>query len=392
MKPKFFLIAVTVLALVLTFGWSTGAARADTPCDSAFVTQSGNVITVKPTGVDDTTNIQCAFDAAVAVGAGSEVRLSAGTFYTAQIVVNDFHGKFTGAGVKDSVVTNLPNLYVTPVDVINNPPSADNPWPTLFAFVDGDFAITDLAISIVGNDLTTGWTIFDISPPFEELAHAIMIAGTHTNARIERFLLEGEVMENGAFAYNVINGVYYEGTIGEVPPPISGSYTLKDSTIRTITFGTPVFNLLNASVVVSHNHYEDTFIAMDAADVQYSTLEFSNNKITNSFLGFDLWNLFASEDVGSAFVIKNNVIKGVYGIFIEPTFGDGNQCLLSGNNVARVTDLGIFLGPGTKGCTVVGGNNKTNVLDLGFGNILVGVNNMGAGVGPNIQSIRKLFK
>ena len=392
MKTKFFLTVFIALTLVATLAWSASSALANPACDSGFVAKAGNVFTVKPNGSDDTANIQCAFDAAVAAGAGNDVRLSAGIFHTAQIVVNNFHGKFTGAGTDKSTVTNLPNLYVTPVDVINNPPSADNPWPTLFAFVDGDFAITDLAISIVGNDLTTGWTIFGISPPFEELAHAIMIAGTHTNARIERFLLEGEVMENGAFGYNVINGVYYEGTIGEVPPPISGSYTLKDSTIRTITFGTPVFNLLNASVVVSHNHYEDTFIAMDAADVQYSNLEFSNNKVADSVIGFDLWNSFAPEDVGSNFLIRNNVLKGEIGIAFEQTFGEGNQCLILGNNVQNISDLGIFLGTGTTDCTIVGGSNKTNVLDLGTGNVLVGVNNMGTGVGPDIHSVRDLFK
>ena len=75
MKPKLFLIVFTVLALVVTFGWNTSAVRADTPCDSAFVTQSGSVITVQPTGVSDTANLQFAFDAAVASGPGVDVRL-----------------------------------------------------------------------------------------------------------------------------------------------------------------------------------------------------------------------------------------------------------------------------------------------------------------------------
>ncbi len=392
MKTKLFLIVFTVLALVVTFGWSTSAALADTPCNPAFVTQSGSVITVKPTGVDDTANLQCAFDAAVASGPGVDVRLRSGTFHTGQIVVNDFHGKFTGAGVNKTTVFNLPNLYVTPVDAFNNPPSAYNPWPALFAFVDGDFAITDLAIHIVGDDLTTGWTVFGISPPIEELALALVITGTHADARIERFLLQGEKMEGSLFGYNVLNGIFYEGNIGEFPPAMSGSYSLSNSTIRTIAFGTPVFNLVDAFVVVSHNRYEDTFFAMDASDVQYSSLEFSNNKVANSVFGFDLWNLLAPQDVGSNFLIRNNVLSGEIGIAFEQTFGEGNQCLILGNNVQNITDLGIFLGTGTTGCTVVGGSNKTNVLDLGSDNVLVGVNNMGAGVGPNIQTLRKLKK
>jgi hypothetical protein len=385
MKTKLFLTILVIIALVAPFAWNTGKASAASGCDSVYVTQTGKTFEVKPTGVDDTANLQCAFDKAIAVGAGARVQLSSGTFHTAQIVVYGFEGMFTGNGAKNTVIINLPNLYVTAVDAFFNPPSAANPWPNLFSFVDGDFAITDLAINIVGDDLTTGWTNHGIDPPLEELGNAIMISGTHANVRVERFLLEGETMPGGVFGYNVINGIYYEGTIGKVPPPISGSYILKDSTIRTITFGTPVFNLLNASVVVSGNRYEDTLLAMDAADVQYSTLEFSNNRATDAFLGFDLWNFYAAEDVGSEFTIRNNELNSFYGIIFEQTFGAGNTCLIKGNNVQNATDLGIYLGPGTTGCTVVGGSNKTNVLDLGVGNNLVGVDNMGTGVGPSIS-------
>ena len=112
MKPRLFLSVFTVLAIVVTVGWNARAAFADTPCDSAFVTQLVNVIAVKPTGVDDTANIQCAFDAAVTSGPGVDVRLHQGTFHTGQIVVNDFHGKFAGAGLRGTVVTSLPNLHV----------------------------------------------------------------------------------------------------------------------------------------------------------------------------------------------------------------------------------------------------------------------------------------
>lgn len=74
---------------------------------------------------------------------------------------------------------------------------------------------------------------------------------------------------------------------------------------------------------------------------------------------------------------------------MEPNFGSGNECLLAGNNVQNVTGLGIFLGPETVGCTVIGGNNKTNVVDLGIENVLVGVNNMGTGIGPTIRHLMK---
>jgi len=103
----------------------------------------------------------------------------------------------------------------------------------------------------------------------------------------------------------------------------------------------------------------------------------------------DLYHIYLSEDEGASYLIKNNVFRGEVGAAFEQTFGEGNECLLLGNNVQNVTDIGVYLGPGTKGCTVVGGSNKTNVLDLGTDNILTGVNNMGTGVGPTIHHFMK---
>jgi len=399
MKTKFFVIVFTVLALVITLGWNTSAARAATSCNSAFVTLSGSVITVKPTGVDDTVNIQCAFDAAVASGPGVDVRLKSGTFHTAQIVVNNFHGKFTGAGAKNTVIFNLPNLYVTPVDMYLNLPSADNPWPSLFSFINGDFAIADMAIHISGDNGTTGWTIFGIDPPIIELAIAVAVLGTNANVRVDRILIEGELMENSLNGYNLINGVYFEGFQGDLPwPSISGSFQVYDSTFSRIASATPVFNLSGASVTISRNRFENVFDAVDSADLVNSSLTFTNNQVKDTFLGLWFYTNF-TEDSGSSFLVQNNVfsgyntvIGGSYGPLFDGLFGEGNTCLFQGNNVQNVSDIGIYLGTGIHGCTVVGGSNKTNVLDLGIDNILVGVNNMGTGVGPDIQPFMKLFK
>jgi hypothetical protein len=388
MKTKFFLTVLVAFVLVVTLGWSAGMARADTSCDSTFVTQSGSVITVTPNGADDTANIQCAFDAAVASGPGVDVRLNSGTFYTAQIVVNDFHAALTGAGMNKTTVINLPNLNVTPVDMYLNAPSADNPWPSLFAFVGGHFVVSDLAIHISGDNGTTGWTIFGIDPPITELAHGVVVLGTEADARFERVRVEGEVAQNSLFGLNLINGIFFEGFIGEAPPPISGSFQVYDSTFRLVASGTPVSNLTNSAVVISRNTFEDVVFGMDGGDFVSSSLEFSHNYV-DAVIGFDLYNIFAAEDIGASFLIKNNVFRGAIGPAFEQTFGAGNVCLITGNNVANVTDLGIYLGPGTIGCTVVGGNNKTNVLDLGTDNVLVSVNNMGTGVGPVIQHFLK---
>ena len=89
---------------------------------------------------------------------------------------------------------------------------------------------------------------------------------------------------------------------------------------------------------------------------------------------------------------SNNTRSG-----INITASDGNDII--GNNVQNFTpielpDYGlgapIWLGQNTRNCVVVGGSNKTNVVDLGTDNILTGVNTMhGNPPGPAISDAMK---
>lgn len=389
MKTKLITTVSFVLALVLALAWTAGAATADAVCDPDYVTQAGNVLHVQPTGVDDTTNLQCAFDVAVAYGDGAHVKLYEGTFHTGQIVVNDFQGAFTGAGMEKTNVYNLPNLYVTFEDFYYTPPSAENPWPILFSFIDGDFKISDLAIYVAGDTPTTGWTIWGISPPLREMAAGILFAGTEANANVERILIVGEFMEDSLYGYNLINGIFVEGFIGESLPPVSGNFSIQDSIFQRVASGTPIANITDAHILISHNVYEEVLWATDGGTFTDSYIEFSHNHV-EAVIGFDLYDWYAPMDIGSSFLVKNNVFRGEIGIALEQTFGEGNQCLILGNNLQHVTDIGVFLGPGTEGCTVVGGGARTNVLDLGTDNILTGVNNMGSGIGPDISLFMRM--
>jgi hypothetical protein len=390
MKTKFHWMVCLVLSLSMAFS-SAAVPVAAMACAPAFVAKTGHVITVKATSVDDTANLQCAFDMAVKAGPRVNVRLLKGTYHTGQIVVNNFHGTFTGAGLNKTLVTNLPNLYVTPVDVIFNPPSVGNPWPSLISFVEGDFTISDLAIHIQGENTTQGWSIFGISPPIIELAQAVLIIGDQANARIERVLVEGQAMQNSLLGYNLINGICYEGFFGEPPARISGVFAISDSIFRTVGSANCITSLSEASVLVTRNTYGNVLDSLDGGDLINSNLEFSHNKV-DAVIGMDLYNGFTPEDTGTSYLIKYNIFRGAEGIFFEPIFGAGNKCLIIGNNVQDITDIGIYLGSGTKGCLVIGDRHKTNVLDEGTDNILIRVNKMGSGVGPAIQSLSKLRK
>ena len=98
MTTRFRWILCLAFIIALTIPLGSGLALTTPACDPDFVLQDSIVFTVLPTGTDDTANLQCAFDAAVAAGDGAEVRLVAADYHTAQIVVYDFLGKFSGAG------------------------------------------------------------------------------------------------------------------------------------------------------------------------------------------------------------------------------------------------------------------------------------------------------
>lgn len=298
MKTKFLLTVFVVISLVGGMAIATNTVSANTPCDSAYVTQLGSVITVKPTGIDDTANIQCAFDAAVIMGSGAKVRLTSGTFYTAQIVVTNFHGMFEGNGMKNSVVMNLPNLYVTPEDVILQPPSEENPWPILISFLESDVTMSDLAFHISGENATQGWTIFGMYPPIIELSEAVAFFGGEANASVNRVLVEGEPMENALFGYSLINGIAYVGYF-DIPEPhrISGTFTVSESVFRNIGSASPVTSYSNASILIRHNTYENVVFGQEVTDCLNSSFEFSSNKL-DAVIGIDLYTAYFPEDSG----------------------------------------------------------------------------------------------
>ncbi len=388
MRTKFhwMVCLAMLLSMAVTSVAEPVAAQA---CDPTYVTQTSTVITLKPTSVDDTTNLQCAFDLAVAAGPGRTVRLLAGTYHTGLIIVTNFHGTFTGAGLTLTVVTNLPDLYVTPEDAIFNLPSADNFWPDLVSFVESDVAISDMAFQIKGDQPTLPWTIFGIDPPFRELSAAVLVIGHEASARIERVLVEGESLPDSIFGYNLINGTVYENYYGG--PRVTGSLIIKDSLFRNLASGTPIVSPSGASILITRNTYENVLYGMDGGEFLNSRFEFSYNQV-NAVFGMDLYTAYTTEDAGSELLIKNNLFRGAIGPLFEQMMGAGNKCLFIGNNVQNATDIGIYLGPATNGCTVIGGSTKTNVLDLGTNNVLVGVNNMGSGVGSVIHPLIKLWK
>jgi hypothetical protein len=136
---------------------------------SLGIANAQGVITVPPSGGDDTATIQAAFDNAVAAGPGSTVQLQAGTYCVyAPIIVRGFDGQWIGVGRDETTVRTCtkPAPFPVPAFIVPDPafpgdPSLEIRSPFVFIEVDGkpstDVRISDMTIHLEGE--TNPWFI-----------------------------------------------------------------------------------------------------------------------------------------------------------------------------------------------------------------------------------------
>ena len=117
---------------------------------------------VAPSHGDDTAALQQAFKAATAAGPGSVVKLTAGRYYTNEILVDGFDGCFKGAGMNRTVIDTLRGHDASGPGV-GLLPDPDKPgellcgWPTLIAFVRSDVRVADMGFDITAADPSEPW-------------------------------------------------------------------------------------------------------------------------------------------------------------------------------------------------------------------------------------------
>ena len=332
---------------------------------------AGGVITVRPGGDDDSATLQCALDRAGALGV-RDVRLTAGTFHAMSLVANDFHGRLAGAGESRTVIENVPDAYVTPTDFLFTPPSASNPWPSMVALVDGDFVVSQLTIRVTGTP-TRGWWAGDTE--IRALAHGFVIVGREAHAVFDHVTIEGADLPGDIFGKTVISGIYFEGAIGAAPPPLKGSWAVRDSTFRNLADGTPSSNLSDAHVVITGNTYSGCPMASDTDDLVRSTYLFARNRVVDAeWYGFMLYDYCLSADSNcgthdsTVSIVGNDFGRSGEGVELVGTLGRSNRCIVAGNEVRDVADMAVYLGPETAGCLVVSGGK---VVDEGSDNQVV---------------------
>ena len=89
--------------LLLTCFCPTADAAFIDQCYDSRVTLEGDTYLISPTGGDDTSNIQCAFDSAVDQGV-PKIKLSKGSFQISSISATDFRGSFEGLSDKATTI------------------------------------------------------------------------------------------------------------------------------------------------------------------------------------------------------------------------------------------------------------------------------------------------
>ena len=96
------------ILLILLLGFPFSSIAESIGCDDDYVQLDNNalVINVATTGVDDTTNIQCALDVAASDGYPI-VRLGAGTYFISGLIVENFKGTLEGKS-KTSTIVEVP--------------------------------------------------------------------------------------------------------------------------------------------------------------------------------------------------------------------------------------------------------------------------------------------
>jgi hypothetical protein len=395
-KTVLFITALFITALV-------GSARAT--CNSSYVQVNGSNIAVLPTGSDDTANLKCAFDLGIG-RPGAVVQLAKGTYITDRIVVDGFMGTLRGAGMDATIIRNPDYpVYVTPDDCqLISPQSPDYACPYLFVLLGGDYTITDLTVSIVGEEPATDWSIFGIR---DWLGHGLHAMGHFTilgsasagypeaNATFARVKISGEITSDPIFGSNVNNAIIYQGFTTPDFLPVDGNFTVKDSVFEAVASANPAVNARDSRVSISGNIYRDVQFGAEFGDLTNTIYEFSHNQFSGVEAVHSLDNCIgAASNCGfdaASIVLKNNVIRGTFGIVVDGTFANGTTALVLGNNVTGVSDTGVLLGVTSNHCTVVG-TGRGSAVDYGVNNSITGMIKGASPQGPRIKSFLQLLK
>jgi hypothetical protein len=292
-------LAVGVVALMLTAGLAGTASTAarGTTTLTAFHTDKQTII-VKPNGVDDTADIQAAFNACVSYGPGCTVQLEKGTYYTSQITVFGFQGNFVGMGQGLTTIQALPNLPAPTADPFWAAlPGPANPWPALFTFENGAYRISGMTLTEpYTNAISPSWDATAAGGPAieTELFTAMELTGLRAYATVDHVTVLGTA--GNVLGTNIYNAITFEGSVlptGWTDPitdviPISGAFSMTNSVFNSAESGPWVDVIANARVTVCDNTLVNSPVPLGFADASNSQITFCGNQASNVYSGAGL--------------------------------------------------------------------------------------------------------
>jgi len=383
-----------VTGFMLTFSL-VPAATARVTLVVGLAGPGGHTYVVKPTGGDDTANIQAALNKCVGATGTCTVQLVKGTYYISQIAVVGFEGSFVGAGQGQTILQALPNLpspnpaYNTPTAFFwSHPPSLSNPWPVLVTFLNGTIHLTGFTMTDPYYLPVPGGYYGPLGLWYA-LYSLVWFSGTQTSAAVDHLTLQGsspipDLPTNGVYA-----GVAYLGEtepLGDSNPADflfqTGSFSVTYSSFSQMGYGTDTETLLGATATVCSNTYDSVFVAHFAGDLSGSKLTICSNQVTNVAGGAAFYafagNLKSSLSPSSVQVLNNRIAAGggANGVaFIDALIPASLNAVAVGNTVQTDTSCGCY--------------DPTNpyfaaIFSSGARSLLVAGNQLSGGVSPGI--------
>jgi hypothetical protein len=278
-----------------------------------------------PSGGDDTAILQAALDYG-ASHPGCVLQLSPGKFLTKQLLIDNFRGTIKGMGMGKTTIEALPELPVTQDDPFYfSPHSAQNLWPILMQFTDGDVFFSDLAITFPAAKATQDY--IDYSGPDKVtrniLIYVLRVTGQSANLTLNRVKMEGGLAAQMDPDYGRLNHwmvVDFEPL--NFPGTLSGTLSVTASVFLNNSGSIQAFALDTSKVTIggspsASNLFQDVEQPVYLQYFENSSSEVShNNMVRTNWVGIGLNQACCGpSQTSSKFVVQHNNIT------VLPTYG-----------------------------------------------------------------------
>jgi hypothetical protein len=262
------------------------------------------VVTPSTTG-DDTAGLQAAFNQAVRAGPGSTVRLTAGHFYTNNVLVRNFRGCFKGAGEGVTIIDTLrgnpayaegPGVALTPDPC--HPTTYLEPFAFLIGFLGGNVSVSAMSFDITAPDPAEPFYVNPDDPGGRtSLGSVILVTGNASSAfdRVGFAAGEGDLGNlDGLDGLDGLNVGGFVDILGKARADEYGSYVSLEPTggVHRVTrssfsglAGVETMGLTGGSLTVGgcaamQNAFHQYWECCVLVDVSNSYVEISHNRMT----------------------------------------------------------------------------------------------------------------